>query len=144
MSSSRTTDASPSSRSGVTTTPVSSSLTSRVYHRTHSSCARGSSTGSVISLLLRTPPPGSALTRVSSWFFATKRSATGQRTCSPTSPGDIARPSCDTTWMCSRPVCGFSRSLSLGSAYPVPGMATVMHRGHTIHDAMSALMSGWS
>ena len=140
MSSSSTTEASPSRRSGAMTTPVSSSTISRVYHRTHRSCALGSSTGRVISLLLRTPPPGSALTRASAWPSVRRRSATGQRTCSPTSPGFTAAPSWPTTWMCSNPVAGFSRSSSLGRVYPVPGMATVMHRGHTIQLAMSALM----
>ena len=92
-SSSRTTEASPSSTSGRTIFPVSSSTTARVYHRTHSNCARGSSTGSVISLLLSMLPPGSALTRASLWFLSTSKSATGLRTCKPTSPGLTAAPS---------------------------------------------------
>ena len=58
------------------------------------------------------------------------------------SPGHVARPSWPTTCTCSSPVGlrGASAPFSEGSSYPVPGMATVMHRGHTIHDAMSALM----
>ena len=42
--------------------------------------------------------------------------------------------------MCNKPAVGFSVVSSTGNVYPVPGIATVMHLGHTIHDAINASM----